>query len=250
MIIPGMIPSEAKAYVEEHYRKVAQRWRERVTGSPFMIQLVEGRLPRAALRTFFKNWASYTIEINTLEAASYHKHIAFFRRNRDLMAPMARKLADELLHPEPPGHIHVVVETAKALGIEEDEVYLDPMLAEFRAKIDFKRTILWEGTVAEFYAAGATEEQTGYWSAEFFKALTTHYGLTPEQAVYFSTHEEADLKEHDDGVMGHGSFRRLVLQRLLEDGIEVRAGYDLEYCGLTAVDLHGDILNASLAAAD
>ena len=48
--------------------------------------------------------------------------------------------------------------------------------------------------------------------------------------------------------MGHGSFRRLVLQRLLQDGIEVRTGYDLEYCGLTAVDLHGDILNASLAA--
>ena len=129
MIIPGMSPNEAKAYVDEHYRKVSQRWRERVTGSPFMTQLMEGRLPRATLRTFFKNWASYTIEINTLECASYHKHIAFFRRNRDLMAPMARKLADELLHPEPPGHVHVVLETAKALGIEEDEVYLDPMLA-------------------------------------------------------------------------------------------------------------------------
>lgn len=247
MIIPGTSSREARARVDEHYRKVAQRWRERVTGSPFMVQLMEGSLPQAALRTFFKNWASYTIEINTVEAASYHKHIAFFRRNRDLMAPMARKLADELLHPEPPGHIHVVLETAKALGIEEDEVYLEPMLAEFRAKIDFKRAILWEGTVAEFYAAGATEEQTGYWSADCFKALTTHYGLTPEQAVYFSTHEEADLKEHEDGVMGHGSFRRLVLQRLLEGGIEVRAGYDLDYCGLTAVDLHGGILNACLA---
>lgn len=247
MVIPGMKTSEAKAYVDEHYRKVAQRWRERVTESPFMIQLIEGRLSRAALQTFFRNWASYTIDINTLEAASYHKHIAFFRRNRDLMAPMARKLADELMNPEPPGHVHVVLETAKALGIPEDEVFLKPMLAEFRAKIDFKRAILWEGTVAEFYAAGATEEQTGYWSAEFFKALTTHYGLTPEQAVYFSTHEEADLKEHEGGVMGHGSFRRLVLQRLLEDGIEVRTGYDLDYCGLTAVDLHGDILNASLA---
>jgi len=200
------------------------------------------------LRTFFKNWASYTIEINTLEAASYHKHLSFFRRNHDLMAPMARKLADELMHPEPPGHIHVVLQTASALGIQEDEVFLEPMLAEFRAKIDFKRAILWEGTVAEFYAAGATEEQTGYWSAEFFKALTTHYDLTREQAVYFSTHEESDLKEHE-GVMGHGSFRRLVLQRLLEAGIEVRTGYDLEYCGLTAVDLHGDILNASLAIA-
>lgn len=150
----------------------------------------------------------------------------------------------------PPGHVHVVLETARALGIAEDEIFLSPMLAEFRAKIDFKRSILWEGTIAEFHAAGATEEQTGYWSADFFKALTAHYDLTAEQAIYFSTHEEADLKEHADGVMGHGSFRRLVLQRLLEDGMaDVRPGYSLEYCGLTAVDLHGVILQAALDAA-
>jgi pyrroloquinoline quinone (PQQ) biosynthesis protein C len=244
-----MISSEAKAQVDEHYKKVAQRWKERITDAPFMQQLRAGTLPREALKLFFKNWGAYTIEINTLEAASYHKHIAFFRKHRDLMAPMAQKLADELIHPKPPGHVHVVVETAKALGITEDEIFVSPMFAEFRAKIDFKRAILWEGTVAEFYAAGATEEQTGYWSADFFKALTTHYGFTREQAVYFSTHEEADLKEHE-GVMGHGSFRRMVLQRLLEDGMaETRPGYSLEYCGLTAVDLHGVILQAALNAA-
>jgi pyrroloquinoline quinone (PQQ) biosynthesis protein C len=245
-----MKPAEAKAVVDEHYKKVAERWKKRVTDAPFMRQLRAGRLSREALRMFFKNWGAYTIEINTLEAASYHKHIAFFRKHRDLMAPMAQKLADELVHPKPPGHVHVVVETAKALGIDEDEIFVAPMLAGFRAKIDFKRAILWEGTVAEFYAAGATEEQTGYWSADFFKALTTHYGLTREQAVYFSTHEEADLKEHD-GVMGHGSFRRMVLQRLLEDGMaEVRPGYSLEYCGMTAVDLHGVILQAALDAVE
>ena len=244
-----MSGSEAKAYVDEHYRTVAQRWKERVTDAPFMTQVRSGTLPRAALRLFFQNWGSYTIEINTVEAASYHKHIAFFRKHRDLMGPMAQKLADELIHPEPPGHVHVVLETAKALGISEDEVFLAPMLAEFRAKLDFKRAILWEGTVAEFYAAGATEEQTGYWSADFFTALTTHYGLTRAQAVYFSTHEEADLKEHG-GVMGHGSFRRMVLQRLLEDGMaDARPGYSLEYCGLTAVDLHSVILQAALNAA-
>jgi pyrroloquinoline quinone (PQQ) biosynthesis protein C len=241
---------EAKAFVDEFYRKVAARWKERITNAPFMEKLRAGTLSPAALRLFFKNWGAYTIEINTLEAASYHKHIAFFRKHRDLMGPMAQKLADELIHPKPPGHVHVVVETAKAIGIAEDEIFLAPMLAEFRAKIDFKRSILWEGTVAEFYAAGATEEQTGYWSADFFKALTTHYGLTREQAVYFSTHEEADLKEHGDGVMGHGSFRRLVLQRLLEDEMAyVRPGFSLEYCGLTAVDLHGVILQAALDAA-
>ncbi|HEX9453218.1 MAG TPA: hypothetical protein VGA27_02630 [Candidatus Binatia bacterium] len=50
--------------------------------------------------------------------------------------------------------------------------------------------------------------------------------------------------------MGHGSFRKLVLQRLLEDGAEVRAGYSLEYCALTSMDLHGAILQASLQAAN
>ncbi len=240
---------EAKAFVDEFYKKVAARWKERVTNSAFMEKLRAGTLPRAALRLFFKNWGAYTIEINTVEAASYHKHMHFFRKHRDLMAPMAQKLADELVHPKPPGHVHVVLETARALGISEDEIFLSPMLAEFRAKIDFKRSILWEGTLAEFYAAGATEEQTGYWSADFFKALTRHYGLSAEEAIYFSTHEEADLKEHADGVMGHGSFRRLVLQRLLEDRMaEARPGYSLEYCGLTAVDLHGVILQAALNA--
>jgi len=246
----AMSSTQAKAYVDELYNKVARRWQERVTDSPFMKQLTSGSLPKTAFRIFFKNWGAYTIEINTLEAASYHRHIAFFRKHRDLMTAMADKLADELIHPKPPGHIHVVLETAKALGITEEEVYLSPMLAEFRAKIDFFRAIVWEGTVAEFYAAGATEEQFGYWAGELFRALTTHYGLTPEGAVYFSLHEEADLKEHEGGVMGHGSFRRLVLQRLLEDGMaDVRPGYSLEYCALSAIDLHGVILQAALDAA-
>jgi pyrroloquinoline quinone (PQQ) biosynthesis protein C len=237
--------AEAKAYVDEIYRKVAQRWRERVTASRFMTALAAGRLPKEAFRIFYKNWGAYTIEINTLEATTYHKHIHFFRKHRDLMAAMAEKLADELVHPKPPGHIHVVVETAKALGISEDEIFLSPMLAEFRAKIDWFRAVVWEGTVAEFYAAGATEEVFGHWAGEVFTALTKHYGLTQEQAVYFSLHEEADTREHE-GVMGHGSFRRMVLQRLLEEGAEVRSGYTLEYCALTSIDLHGAILEASL----
>ncbi len=240
-----MSRTDAKAYVDEIYRKVAKRWQERVTTSRFMTALAAGKLPKEAFRIFYKNWGAYTIEINTLEAASYHKHIHFFRKHRDLMAAMAEKLADELIHPKPPGHIHVVVETGKALGISEDEIFIAPMLAEFRAKIDWFRAVVWEGTVAEFYAAGATEEVFGHWAGEVFAAITKYYGLTPEQAAYFSLHEEADTREHE-GIMGHGSFRRLVLQRLLEEGAEVRPGYTLEYCALTSIDLHGAILEASL----
>src|SRR5262245_11130097 len=116
-----MNKSEAKAFVDEFYNKVAARWKERVTQGPFMKNLLAGTLPRSALRIFFKNWGSYTIEINTLEAASYHKHIHFFRKHRDLMAPMAQKLADELIHAQPPGHVYVVLETDEGLGITEDE---------------------------------------------------------------------------------------------------------------------------------
>src|SRR5258705_8879927 len=144
-----MDEKNAKAYVDELYRKVRQRWKERVTEGQFMRELAVGRLSKDALRVFFRNWGSYTIEINTVEAASYHKHIAFFRKHRDLMGPMAQKLADELIHPKPPGHVHVVLETARAMDITEDEIFLAPMLAEFRAKLDFKRSILWEGTMAD-----------------------------------------------------------------------------------------------------
>jgi pyrroloquinoline quinone (PQQ) biosynthesis protein C len=248
--IAKMTSAEARDYVNELYRRVGKRWQNRVTERPFMEKLRSGALSHEALRLFFKNWASFTIDINTLECASYHKHIAFFRKHRDLMVAMAQKLADELVHPKPPGHVLVVLETAKALGISEDEVFLDAMLAEFRSLIDFRRALLWEGTVAEVYAAGSTEEQIGYWSGECFKALTTHYGLTPNQAVYFSTHEEADLKEHKEGIMGHGTFRRRVLERLLEDGAEFRPGYHLEYCAMTSVDLYGVSFQAALEAAE
>jgi len=244
-----MSRDDAKSYVDGIYQQVANRWRQRVSSSQFMKGLVTEKLSKEAFRLFFKKWGAYTIEINTLEAASYHKHIHFFRKHRDLMAAMADKLADELIHPKPPGHVHVVMETAKALGITEDEIFVSPMLAEFRAKIDYFRAIVWEGTVAEFYAAGATEEQFGHWAGEVFTALTTHYDLTPQQAVYFSLHEEADTREHEGGIMGHGSFRRMVLQRLLEDGAEVRPGYTLEYCALSSIDLHGVILEAALNAA-
>ena len=225
---------EAKTYVDEIYRQVAARWQQRVSSSQFMKALAAGQLSQETFRLFFKNWAAYTIEINTLEAASYHKHIHFFRKHRDLMAAMAEKLADELMHPKPPGHIHVVLETAKAFGISEDEVLVSPMLAEFRAKIDYFRAIVWEGTVAEFYAAGATEEQFGHWAGKGIQAFTTHYDFTAEQAVYFSLHEEADTREHEGGIMGHGDFRKMVLRRLLEDGAEVRPGYTLEYCALSS----------------
>lgn len=235
-----MTSEEAKNFVDQLNAKVLRRWEERVSQGAFMKQLVEGTLPLGAVKTFFRNWGNFTVEINTLIAASYHKHIGFFKRHSDLLAPFGAKVADEFVHPKPPGHILVMLQTAKAFGLTENEILRQPMLPGARAILDFKRALLWEGTVAEWWFSMLTEEPIGYWARAWFKALTAHYGFTREQAIYFSTHEEADLKEHDEGVMGHGSFNRMVMQRILEDGYaDVREGYNLEYCAFAAVDLYG-----------
>jgi pyrroloquinoline quinone (PQQ) biosynthesis protein C len=235
-----MTPEEAKSFVGKLNANVLRRWEERVNQGEFMRRLVEGSLPLPAIRTFFRNWGNFTVEINTLIAASYHKHIGFFKKHSDLLAPFGAKVADEFIHPHPPGHVLVMLQTAEALGLTEEEILRRPMLPGARAILDFKRALLWEGTVAEWWFSMLTEEPIGHWARAWFKALTAHYGFTSEQAVYFSTHEEADLKEHDDGVMGHGSFNRMVMQRILEDGYaDVRAGYTLEYCALASVDLYG-----------
>ena len=238
---------EARAIVDELYRKVTERWEVRVNRTPFMQQLMAGKLPMKVLQTFFRNWGAYTIEINTLAACTYHKHLTFFKKHRDLMAPLGEKIADEFIHPKPPGHFLVMLQTAKAFGLTEEEIFSTPMLSEFRAKIDFMRGIVYEGTAAEWYASITTEEQIGHWSEVCYKALTTHYGFDGEKATYFATHIEADLAEHEEGVMSHASFNRLALQRLLESGMaDERPTYGLEYCALTSVDPHGVMLRAAL----
>lgn len=245
-----MNPEEAKAFVQELNQRVLQRWNERVTDGPFMRPFLEGTLPLSAIKLFFRNWGNFTVEINTLIAASYHKHIGFFKRHADLLGPFGAKVADEFIHPTPPGHVLVMLQTAEAFGLSKDEVLRQPMLPESRAILDFKRALLWEGTVAEWWFSMLTEEPIGHWAAEWFKALTTHYGFSRQQAIYFSTHEEADLEEHDDGVMGHGSFNRLVMERILEDGYaDVREGYTLEYCALASVDLYGVMHRAAVELA-
>lgn len=244
-------PEDAKKTVDKLYRMVADRWEKKVNGTVFMMRLREGKLPKKVLQVFFRNWGAYTIEVNTLVASSYHKHLTFFKKHRDLMGPMGEKIADEFIHPKPPGHFLVMLQTAKALGLTEEEIFSQSMLSEFRGKIDFLRGILYEGTAAEWYASITTEEQIGHWSVVCYKALTEHYGFTREQATYFATHVEADLEEHEEGVLGHASFNRAALQRLLESGMaDERPTYGLEYCAMTSVDLHGAMLRSALAEAE
>jgi len=86
--------ADAKAIVDKLYSLVRERWEVKVNQTPFMQQLMAGKLPVKVLQTFFRNWGAYTIEINTLTACTYHRNITFFKVNRDLMGPIGEKVAD------------------------------------------------------------------------------------------------------------------------------------------------------------
>jgi pyrroloquinoline quinone (PQQ) biosynthesis protein C len=246
-----MTEADAKAYVDYLYTTLYKAWHEKIHQGLFMTQLREGKLPLPVIRQFFKNWGHFSLEVNGLNAVSYYTHLPFFVRNFDLLGPFCAKIADELISPKAPGHVLVLLQTAEAMGLSRKEMLEDPYLPAARAINDFCHKIFIDGSIVELWGLHVFEESLSHWSAEWYTALTTHYGFTKEQAVYFSTHEEADMDTHQLGeggeeAMGHGAFNRTVLTRALQDGIEYRAGYTMEYCALTMVDLHAQMKQAAL----
>lgn len=243
--------ADAKAYVDYLYSTLYKAAYEKIHNGPFMTQLREGKLPMPAIRQFFKNWGHFSMEVNALNAVSYYTHLPFFVRHFDLLGPFCAKIADELISPKAPGHVLVLLKTAEVMGLSRKEILEDPYLPAARAINDFCHKIFIDGSIVELWGLHVFEESLSQWSGEWYTALTTKYGFTKEQAIYFSTHEEADMDTHKLGeageeAMGHGAFNRTVLTRALQESVEFRAGYSMEYCALTMVDLHAQMKQAAM----
>ena len=148
-------------------------------------------------------------------------------------------LGNQLItNPAPPGHTLILLETAKALGLSKHELFEKPASAAGRSISDYCRRVFQDGSIAELWGLHAYEETLGYWCKQWAQALTTRYGLSDREVIYFTAHAEADLVQHEEH-MGHGPLNRMILQRILEQGLtETKLGYDLRYCAFTMVDLH------------
>ena len=241
---------EAKAYVDYLYSTVSKAARERIHNGPFMTQLRDGTLPLPVIRQFFKNWGHFSTELNGLDAVSYYTHLPFFVRNFELLGPFCAKVAGKLTSPKAPGEVLVLLQTAEELGLSRKEMLEDPLLPAARAINDFCHKIFIDGSIAELWGLHVFEESLSLWMSEWYTALTTKYGFTSEQAIYFSSREEAgqdsqNLRTGADRIVGSG-FNRTVLERVLQDRIEFRAGYTIEYCALTMIELHAQMKQAAM----
>jgi pyrroloquinoline quinone (PQQ) biosynthesis protein C len=241
---------EAKAYVDYLYSTVAKASHERIHNGPFMTQLRDGTLPLPVIRQFFKNWGHFSMELNGLDAVSYYTHLPFFVRNFELLGPFCAKVADKLISPKAPGQVLVLLQTGEELGLSRKEMLEDPYLPAARAINDFCHKVFIDGSIAELWGLHVFEESLFHWMSEWYTNLTTKYGFTSEQAIYFCTREEAgtksqNLRAGEDGVSGSG-FNQTVLERVLQEKIEFRAGYTIEYCALTMIELHAQMKQAAI----
>jgi pyrroloquinoline quinone (PQQ) biosynthesis protein C len=226
-----LAPEEADAVVgalREYLLGVAERW---VFNGRFHKDLVGGVLPMEAIKVFWQNWYGFVAEINNLHGVAYQRHLPFFKRHPELQKHFANHVADEMIHPAPPGHIRIVLEQGKNFGLGEEEMIDYEMLPECRAFLEYYRGVLYEGTMVEWWASFCVEEAVGHWAQFFGAALRRVYKFPEEKIVYFKVHAEADLQEHADGVMAHAALDWMVLKKMLEEGrAETRPGFSLQYC--------------------
>ena len=236
---PGfrMSPEEAKATVDRVFEMQFAMAQEKIGGGAFMQAVSNGTIRKETLRAFWLDMHQEVAEINNFIQMSYHTHRRFFIRNIDLMTVFADKVADELIHPKPPGHLLVVWKQGEIFGLSRDEMINHEMSPECRAYLDWHRGLLYDGTMPEFWASILVEEYVGHWARQFREGLLK-MGYQKAEVTYFQTHEEADLETHEEGVIAHGLLNRLVLQRLLEQGYtDFRPGYSLDYVARTTIDI-------------
>ena len=98
-------PQEAEAVVAElkkYLLGLADRW---LFKGRFHRDLEKGTLPMEAIQVFWQNWYGFVAEINNFHGVAYQRHLPFFKRHPELQKHFANHVADEMIHPKPPGHI-------------------------------------------------------------------------------------------------------------------------------------------------
>lgn len=228
---------EARRFADAIIAKIHARWDERVFAGSFMRDLESGKLPLETIRLFWRQWYSYPVEVNNFHLIIYQRHQGFFARHRDLIAPYVGKISDELVNPSIPGHIQVLIKQGEAFGVSLEEMLNCEVFAECRALTEFARGLVYEGSMIEWWGRSLNEEMFGHWAMRWRRALLEKYNFTDSQLHYFQVHEEADLHEHDDGLMAHGQVARMIFETMLMDGLTWhRPGWTPEYCCLINTD--------------
>lgn len=113
------------------------------------------------------------------------------------------------------GHYDLFLRFAASIGLSAEEVESSTPVATTGAHVYWVELILW--TLPWFVAMSA--QMAGEWQGppavkRMYAGLTTHYGLSPEQAAFFSVHGEAD---EDHGLLVEQIIERYLVTDELQE---------------------------------
>ena len=146
-------PAEAEAVVGELKEFLMALADRTLFKGRFHTELANGTLPMEAIKVFWQNWYGFVAEINNFHGVAYQRHVPFFKRHPELQKHFANHVADEMIHPTPPGHIRIVLEQGRNFGLKDEDMVEYEMLPECRAFLEYYRGVLYEGTMAEWWAS-------------------------------------------------------------------------------------------------
>ena len=177
---------EAKAYVDYLYSTLYKYAHEKIYKGAFMTQLREGKLPLPVMRQFFKNWGHFSLEVNALNAVSYYTHLPFFVRNFDLLGSVLREDRRRIDFAQSArATFWSCSRPRKRWGSTKRKCWKIP-ICRLPARInDFCHKIFIDGSIVELWGLHVFEESLSMWSGQWFTALTTHYGFSKQDAIYF-----------------------------------------------------------------
>lgn len=154
---------------------------------PFYVEWAEGRLPKAKLQTFARQF--YPFEV------AFPRYLSAIHTRTE--SPFIRQLLLDNLWDEEHGernHPALWLEFASSLGMAADEVKVAELRPETKALVEHFRSASQEAPLAD--ALGtlfAFEGQVPTMSWQVIKGLTEHYGFEPRQFEFFSVHLVADI---------------------------------------------------------
>jgi len=202
---------------------------DRVFTHPFTQELKAGTLPMECIKGWVLNSYAWALEINMSLPYQYYLFHSMLSQRTDLFELLSDRYADEFASPVKGGHQRMMDTLGKALGIELKELKEYQQIPAMRGMLDAN---VWNLEVnTQFGVANTTEEWYGKFCGLFFESLTKNYGISKEDARYFSEHADADAYgDHEAGqaigheVLGHAEGNRYITVRLLEDGLVQREG--------------------------
>lgn len=177
---------------------------------PRLRSLLEGTMPRDDMQAFFRRFL--VTHLNSVQILAFLTSIA----PPQVMEAIKENLLEEMGFEESEkSHPELVEDLARGLGYSEQDLIRVHAEAD-EARRAFISTPIPYPTMREFGLAVLLENVAfEYFLSRFSdgmaNSLVTHYGLTPEAAMWFTLHGEVDIRHAEEGqqaILGYASHYR------------------------------------------